>query len=86
MPIKKSAKKHLRASARKKTFNNARKEAIKKGTKKTILLISEEKKEEAKKAFQQVQKALDKAVKKGTISKNTAARKKSRLIKKIKAI
>lgn len=86
MPIKKSAKKHLRSSARKKSFNNSRKQAVKKAVKKTIFSIGSGKKEDAMKALREAQKALDKAVKGGTIKKNTASRKKSRLAKKIKAL
>ena len=40
--------------------------------------------EDAKKMFPTVQKALDKAAKVGVIAKNSAARKKSRLVKMIK--
>jgi small subunit ribosomal protein S20 len=41
---------------------------------------------EAKELYQKVTTLIDKAVAKGTLHKNTAARKKSRLSKKIKAI
>jgi len=41
---------------------------------------------EAKEMYQKVASQIDKAVAKGTLHKNTAARKKSRLSKKIKAI
>lgn len=41
---------------------------------------------EAKELYQKVTSMIDKAVAKGTLHKNTAARKKSRLSKKIKAI
>jgi len=41
---------------------------------------------EAKELYQKVASLIDKAVAKGTLHKNTAARKKSRLSKKIKAI
>lgn len=41
---------------------------------------------EAKEMYQKVTSLIDKAVAKGTIHKNTAARKKSRLSKKMKAI
>ncbi|MDD3607923.1 MAG: 30S ribosomal protein S20 [Candidatus Moranbacteria bacterium] len=84
MPLKKSAKKHARNSLRKKVFNISKKQAIKKTVRQTNDLIASGNKDEAQKAFQKAQKALDKAVKKGTIKKNTAARKKSRLVKKIK--
>ncbi len=41
---------------------------------------------EAKEQYKKVASLIDKAVSKGTLHKNTAARKKSRLSKKIKAI
>ncbi|HWR60929.1 MAG TPA: 30S ribosomal protein S20, partial [Clostridia bacterium] len=40
---------------------------------------------EAKELYQKVVSLIDKAVSKGTLHKNTAARKKSRLSKKLKA-
>ena len=42
--------------------------------------------DEAKELYRKVTSLMDKAVAKGTLHKNTAARKKSRLSKKIKAI
>jgi len=44
------------------------------------------KKKEAEKLMQAVHKSLDKAVKGGTLNKNTASRRKSRLSKLIKRI
>ena len=41
--------------------------------------------DEAKELYRKVSSLIDKAVAKGTIHKNTAARKKSRLAKKLKA-
>jgi small subunit ribosomal protein S20 len=41
--------------------------------------------DEAKEMYQKVTSLIDKAVAKGTLHKNTAARKKSRLSKKLKA-
>jgi len=49
-------------------------------------LITAKKKEEALKLLSQVYQAIDKAFKRGVIKKNTAARKKSRLMKAIKKI
>lgn len=46
-------------------------------------LLAAKKTEEAKKLMPQLQKAIDKAAKKGVIKKNNAARKKSRLLKKL---
>ena len=49
-------------------------------------LIQDNKKEEALKLLPQVYQAIDKAAKRGVIKKNTASRKKSRLVKAIKKI
>ncbi len=61
---------------------------IKKSFKETVKKLREAvkagKAEDAKKMLPTVQKALDKAAKVGVISKNTASRKKSRLVKMIK--
>lgn len=46
-------------------------------------LLAGKKGEEAKKLLPKLQQAIDKASKKGVIKKNTASRKKSRLMKKL---
>lgn len=83
MPITSSAKKALRASKRKQVFNLRRKEAMKDTIKQYKKLITAKKPDEAKKMLPALQKAIDKAVKRGVIKKNNAARKKSRLMKKL---
>ncbi len=66
---------------RKNTIRNA---AIKTGVKTRLRkFIEAETKEEAAKAFKQAVTALDKAVAKGVLHKNTVARKKSRLAKRL---
>lgn len=80
MPNKQNAKKALRQAIKRAALNKTRKEAFKKAIKATVksgILV------EAKKLAVNAQQALDKAVKHGTIKKNTAARKLSRLMKKI---
>jgi small subunit ribosomal protein S20 len=86
MPITKSAKKALRGSLRKQSFNIAKKEKIGKALKQLKKLVSEKKAKEAKSYMSEVQSVLDKAVKTGLIKKNAAARKKSRLVAQIKKI
>ena len=86
MPITRSAKKALRTSARKRVFNLARKERVSKSVKSVKQLIVAGNKKEAAMALRMAQKALDKAVKAGTISKNTASRKKSRLSRALKKL
>lgn len=81
MPIKKSAKKALRQSLKRKAKNLIPKNKIKNLLKKVRNLVIGKKFEEAKKNLPQVFKLLDKAAKTGLIKKNTAARKKSRITK-----
>jgi len=83
MPIKKSAKKALRQSERRRIRNLQRKRKIKNLLKEVKILVSQKKQEEAKKLLPQIYKILDKAAKTGLIKKNTAARKKSRIAKAI---
>ncbi len=83
MPITSSAKKALRASKKKKVFNMRRKEVMKDTIKEYKKLVLAKKTDEAKKMLPALQKAIDKAVKKGVIKKNNASRKKSRLMKKL---
>lgn len=81
MPIKKSAKKALRQSKKRRARNLGRKKKIKDLTKEIRNLISQKKIKEAKALLPQIYKILDKAAKVGTIKKNTASRKKSRITK-----
>lgn len=79
MPILKSAKKALRQNKRRKVLNLAYKKKMKEPIKQMKKLLAEKKIEEAKKLLPQIYKTLDKSAKHGTIKKNTASRKKSRL-------
>jgi small subunit ribosomal protein S20 len=86
MPIKKSAKKYMRVTA-KKTVKNAKiKGTFKSASKKTLEAIAKGDSDQAREWFRKAAKALDKAAQKKVIHKNTVARKKSRLNKAIKAI
>ena len=84
MPITSSAKKALRNSDKKRVFNIRRKKAVESSIKELKGLIKEGKKENLAKVFSKIQKALDKASKGHTLSKNTSSRKKSRIAKLIK--
>lgn len=75
MPHSKSAAKRVRQNEKKRLRNKAVKSHVRTMIKK--VMESENKEEALKKAYS----ALDKAVKKGVIHKNAAARKKSRLAK-----
>ncbi|MBU1290001.1 30S ribosomal protein S20 [Patescibacteria group bacterium] len=83
MPIIKSAKKSLLQSNRRRVFNQRRVNKMKSLIKQAKTLIKDKKKEEALKLLPESYKAIDKAVKRGVIKKNTANRKKSRLTKAI---
>lgn len=83
MPIKESAKKALRQAKKHRVLNLARQKAAKDIVKKIKKMAIAGQKEEAKKLMAQAYQAIDKAAKRGVIKKNTAARKKSRLMKLI---
>ncbi len=78
MPITKSAKKALRGSVKKKAVND-RVTKIYKEVTKNVVKLSKTNKDEAKKLLSKAQSAIDKAMKKGVLKKNTASRKKSLL-------
>ena len=83
MPIKQAAKKVL-AQSKKKAFRNAKvKRSIRDLVKQTGKLVENDNLTEAKQKVQEAVKAIDKAIQKKIIKKNTGARKKSRLIKKV---
>ena len=84
MPITKSAKKALRQSIKRRKGNLQKKRKIKTLIKEVKNLVSEKKIEEAKKLLPSLYKALDKAAKVGTIKRNTASRKKSRITKSLR--
>ncbi|MEK7175806.1 MAG: 30S ribosomal protein S20 [Patescibacteria group bacterium] len=86
MPITSSARKAHRASLRKRIFNLRRKNQVSGTVKSLKKLVTLGKKKEAQAQMRLVQQALDKAVKGGTLNKNTASRKKSRLSKLLKKL
>ena len=73
MPIKQSAKKEKRVSERRRVINVRTLRDMRSN-------IKEYKKNEGKTSLSAVQKAVDKACKRGVIKKNRAARIKSRLV------
>lgn len=77
MPNIQSAKKELRKIKKRVALNKARRETFKEAIKKALKTKSAD-------AIKTAQKALDKAAKTGVIKKNTAARRLSRLMKKVK--
>lgn len=85
MPQLKNAKKALRQSEKKAEFNQDIKQNIRFLMKRTRKL-SEQKDAKAEETLRAAIKAIDKAAQKGIFKKNTAARKKSRLIKQSKIL
>lgn len=80
----KSAKKRVLISEANRIKNSAFKTQIKTAVKKALELASSEDKEALNAAISKVYQLCDKAVVKGILHKNTAARKKSRLVIAIK--
>lgn len=78
MPNIQSARKELRKAKKRMALNKARQEAYKSALKQAL-------KTKTADAVKAAQKALDKAAKTGVIKKNTASRKLSRLMKKMKS-
>ncbi len=88
MAITSSAKKAIRSAARKHVFNLRRKDALRDTTKSLTKALAAKDVKGAEGMLPAAYKAIDKAMKRGVIKANTAARKKSRLalaIKKAKA-
>lgn len=79
MAITKSAKKAHRASFRKKVFNDARRKVLR-GALKVVRGGSKD-----AKSLSAAYQAIDKALKRGLIHKNTAARRKASIAKLLKA-
>ncbi|MBL7054049.1 30S ribosomal protein S20 [Patescibacteria group bacterium] len=86
MPIKKSAIKALRQSNKRQIRNKKRKATIKWTQKKFLKLVLAKNTKKASELYLKLQKEIDKAIQKGTLKKNTGARKKSRLYKKLKEL
>lgn len=84
MAITKGAKKAIRSQERKRVFNVRTKRAMA-GAVKIAVATAGALRADQHTALSAAYKAIDKAAKRGTIKKNTAARKKSRLAKRLKA-
>ncbi len=82
----KSAKKRVLIAEANRQRNVAFKSSIKTAVKKALALATEGSKEDLASAISAVYKLCDKAVSKGVLHKNTAARKKSRLVLAIKKL
>ena len=85
MPNIKSAKKRVKIIEKKTLRNNMIKSSYKTAVRKFDEAIQAGNIDEAKKLFSEATKKIDQACTKGVLVKNTAARKKSRLAKKLNA-
>jgi small subunit ribosomal protein S20 len=81
-----SAKKRVRQNAKRNAVNRARKSIIKTEVKKLDAAIKSGDAGKAQEEYKQVVKKLDTIAGTSTMHKNTAARKKSRLAKRLNAI
>ena len=86
MPHKRSAYKELRKARKKHSRNISLKSDLKTSIKKFERLLSEKKTEEAKNYLKTLVAALNKGASKGIIHKNAAARKTSRMTKKLASL
>ncbi len=81
-----SAKKRIKQNAKRKSINRARKSQVKTQIKRFETAVAGGDLETAKKQYQLVVKKLDKTAATSTMHKKTAARKKSRLAKKLNSL
>ena len=86
MPNTKSAKKALRQTKRLTVKNVSEKNKIKDLIKKTLKAVESGKADDIKDLTVKFQKAVDKAIKRGWLKKNSGNRKKSRLASKVKKV
>lgn len=81
-----SSRKRVRQSARRQEHNKARRSELKTQVRKFVEAVATGKPDAAAAAFKETAAVLDRAGARGTIHRNTASRKKSRLAKRLNAI
>ncbi|MDD3158538.1 MAG: 30S ribosomal protein S20 [Anaeromusa sp.] len=86
MPNIKSSVRSVKTDAERRAKNFAVRSTVKTVTRKTLEAINGKQADEAKTLLTTAVSTIDKAAKKGVIHKNAAARKKSRLMKKLNAM
>ena len=86
MPNMKNAKKRVLVNIKKEKANNEYEATMKNSIKKVEKAVASKDKEKADSTLKIAIKAIDKATKSGVTSKNTSARNKSRLSKKVNAM
>lgn len=79
MAVTTSARRAIRVSARKRILNLRRLKAMRDSAKGVRLHVAAGKKKDAEAELRAAYKAIDKALKRGILKKNTAARRKSKL-------
>lgn len=86
MPVKKFAEKALRQAKKRMGRNLKVKRGIKDLTKKALKAVDAKNVEDVKKYSASAIKAIDKAIQKKVLKKNTGARRKSALMRKVNSI
>ncbi len=86
MPNKKSAEKRVRTSERNRVYNRYWITRCKNAVKKVLEAVTAQDTSEASKNFNTAQCIIDKAVVKGVMHRNTAARRKKMMAKRIKTL
>lgn len=81
-----SASKRIRQNARRQERNRARRTALKSASRKTLEVIAGGNVAASESALRSLAARLDRAADRGTIHKNAAARRKSRLAKRVNAM
>lgn len=83
MPQTQSRRKHVRQAEKRRERNRSLKKALKVATRAVLEAAAAEDQQVAQSALSAAYKTIDKAVKVGVIHANTAARRKSKLAKKL---
>lgn len=86
MPNLSDAAKRMKQSARNRSRNRNRKSVLKAETRKFQDVLAGGQGDAAKKAFSSLTRRLDQVAARGTLHKNTVARRKSRLAKRLNAM
>ena len=86
LPNIKSSIRSVKTDAERRATNAAKKSAVRTVAKKVEAKVAEGNKAEAEVTLKNASSLLDKAAQDGVISKNAAARKKSKLAKKVNAV
>lgn len=84
MPVTKSAAKRVRQNLKRHQRNLRLSRSVHRETKALVAAIAKHDSQATRQHFQSAQSALDKAVKKGVIHRNKAARQKSQLARRVK--